>query len=106
MNFEKIINVDLLKAAFARFHAALLTLFSQRKCVSITLPYGTTSYTYSDSWITANTDCYGHNMATKAGIDTTVSWSFSDGYVTFTLGQALSESVEIKFGMIKSEVIA
>lgn len=103
MNFEKIINVDLLKAAFARFHAALLTLFPQRKKVTITLPAGETTYTYSDTWITADTDCYAHNLADK-NISTTISWAFSDGYVTFTMNDELSESVSFIFGMIKGEV--
>lgn len=104
MNFEKIINVALLKAAFARYHAALLALFPQRKRVNITIPYGVTEYVYSDAWITTDTDCYGHDMALHPEIGTTVSWVFADGSVTFTLGSALVESATIKFGMIKGQV--
>ena len=103
MNFEKIINVDLLKAAFARFHAALFTLFPQRKKVTITLPSDVTTYTYSDAWITADTDCYAHNLDDK-NISTTISWTFSDGYVTFTMNDELANSVSFVFGMIKGEV--
>lgn len=102
--FEGIINLDLLKAAFTRFHAAIMNMFAQRKRVTITLPAGVTSYIYSDNWITADTDCYGHDMATKNAIDTNVSWVFNNGSVTFTFGHALSESVGIKFGMVKGEV--
>ena len=104
MNFDDIINTQLLKSAFARFHAALLTLFPQRKKVTITLPYNVTEYTYENSWITTDTDCYAHDMATKAEINTTVSWVFSDGYVTFTFARALTEPVVIHFGMIKGVV--
>lgn len=104
MNFEKIINVALLKAAFARYHAALLALFPQRKRVNITIPYGVTTYVYTDSWITADTDCYAHDMALQPEINTTVSWVFTDGQVEFTLASALVESATVKFGMIKGQV--
>lgn len=102
--FDNMISLDLLKTAFSRFHTALLNMFAQRKRVSITLPAGESSYVYSDSWITADTDCYGHDMATKVAIDTTVTWVFYNGSVMFTFGRALQESVVIKFGMVKSEV--
>ena len=102
--FSKIINVSLMKTAFAKYHAALLQLFGQRKRASIVLPAGRLTYTYEDPWITIDTDCYGHDMATKAEIDTSVTWVFYNGSVVFTMGRALSQSVEIKFGMVKSEV--
>lgn len=102
--FSKIIDVNLLKTGFARYHATLLRMFGQRKRVDITLPAGRTTYTYEDAWITTDTDCYAHDMATKSAINTSVSWVFNDGSVTFTMGKALSESVAIKFGMVKSEV--
>ena len=70
------------------------------KDVELTIPAGVTSYSYSDTWITANTTCYSHNLEEK-GVFLNVSWAFSAGKVTFTLSKALSSSLTFKFGMLK-----
>lgn len=70
------------------------------KEVSITLPASTTSYTYSDSWITSSTSCYAHDLATKS-LSVSVSWTFNAGSVVFTLSSALSSALTFTFGMLK-----
>lgn len=91
------------QTAFTRYHAALPRLFPKRKEISVTLPIGQTTFTYSDSWITADTSCYAHNLETT-GIKASVSWTFAAGSVTFTLGAALDASVTFNFGMIKGGI--
>ena len=43
--------------------------------VSVTIPANTTTYTYNLAWITSNTTCYAHDLATK-NLYTKISWAF------------------------------
>lgn len=71
-----------------------------KKIVSITIPAGSTLYVYNDSWVTAGTACFSHNLG-MIGLLTFVSWEIDDGKVTFQLGYARSSSTTFTFGMIK-----
>lgn len=82
-------------------HSALAAV---RKDIAVSIPSGQTTYTYTDSWITAGTSCYYHDLETK-GLETTVEWSTANGSVTFTLGQALSTALTFMFGMIKDTYV-
>lgn len=95
--------LSMLQTAFIRYHGKLPGLFPKRKVISVTFPTGQTSYTVSDAWITADTDCYTNTLATLS-LSTTVSWAFSAGSVTFTVGSALSSAITFSFGMIKGGV--
>ena len=69
------------------------------KTVYITIPSGSTNYTYEDAWITATTDCYSHTLDIS-GIDTPISWIFGFGAVSFSLESAITSSVSFNFSMI------
>lgn len=98
-----VITLERFKTALARFYAALPGVFPQRKTITVTLPTDVTTYVVSNAWITADADCYCHDLGTTA-IATTVSWAFDDGTVTFTLGEALSDAVTFHFGMIRGGI--
>lgn len=101
---NKVINVSLLKTALTAFLTALHGIFPQRKVVNVTIPLSQTTVDYEDSWITAGTDCYWHNME-NVGIDRTVTWEFTNGKVSFTISSALTASSKtFSFGMIKGGV--
>ena len=70
-----------------------------RKAI-ITIPSGSTQYSYSSSWISADTICYAHSLA-DSGIGVGISWAFSAGIVTFTLDSSLDTSVTFDFYMLK-----
>lgn len=79
------------------------TILSQqvlKKKVQISISAGATSYTYTDSWITVDTDCYAHDIATQNPA-TSISWTFNNGSVTFQLSPALTNNLSFAFGMIK-----
>lgn len=95
--------LGMLETAFTRYHTGLPKVYPKRKEIAVTLPTGVTTYTYTDGWITSNTSCYAHDLAVK-GITVSVSWSFANGSVTFTLGAALESAVTFNFGMIKGGV--
>lgn len=95
--------LGMLETAFTRYHTGLPRIYPKRKEVTVTLPTGVTEYTYSDEWITSNTSCYAHDL-TRRSVTTTISWTFANGSVTFTLGAALTSELAFTFGMIKGGV--
>lgn len=77
--------------------------------IDIRIPANTLQYSYIDQtgWITADTDCYAHDMAvpktsSNTTVETSISWTFSDGYVTFEAGSAVNHDMTFSFAMIKS----
>ena len=68
---------------------------------TITIPSGSTQYSYSHSWISSDTVCYAHSLD-DCGLDVGISWAFSFGVVTFTLDASLETSIMFDFYMIKS----
>lgn len=79
------------------------TILSQqvlKKKVQITIAAGVTSFIYTDNWITVDTDCYAHDIATQSPA-TSISWTFNNGSVAFQLSSPLTSSLSFAFGMIK-----
>ena len=74
-----------------------------RKKITVTFPANTEAdiwWAISDDWITADTDCYEHDMATR-GITETIEWTFASGSVSFRFGTSPVNDVTFSFGMIK-----
>lgn len=74
------------------------------KNISVTILANTgpgNTVNYNDSWITEDTACYGHDLATK-NINTAISWEFHDGYVSFSVSDTITSNLSFKFGMIKN----
>ena len=71
------------------------------KKVSITIPSGSTNYTYEDAWITADTECISHTLDIS-GINTPISWTFGVGAVSFSLESEISSSISFDFSMMNA----
>lgn len=86
-------------------NVTLGTVYPQRKVISVYISAGASSSIVTNEWITADTDCYAHTLASQ-NVPTGVSWVFEAGKVTFTLDEALSDPLTFQFGMIKGGVSA
>lgn len=87
----------------ANGNVTLMNVYPQRKVGVFTIPAGDTTITYTDSWITTDTDCYCHSLEYQ-NVQTGISWTFANGSITFTLDEALSSTLTFRFGMIKGGV--
>jgi len=69
--------------------------------VSITIPHSTTSYTYTNSWITNETAIIQTDLAANGMRDTYITWTISTGQIVFTLGAAVPRDITFQAAMIK-----
>lgn len=69
--------------------------------VTITIPYNTATYTYSNSWITNETAIVATNLAQIGFRDTYITWTIQTGQIVFTLGSAISRNITFQVAMIK-----
>lgn len=69
--------------------------------VSITIPYNTTQYTYSNEWITNETAIVATNLATIGFRDTYMIWNITTGQIVFYLGAAVPRNITFQIAMIK-----
>lgn len=69
--------------------------------VSITIPYNTATYTYSNSWITNETAIVATNLAQIGFRDTYITWTIQTGQIVFSLGSAISRNITFQVAMIK-----
>lgn len=70
------------------------------KILEVSIPANTTNLAISDSFITEDTSCYSHDLSSQ-GIIVGVSWTFSNGSVSFALSNALASTLTFEFGMIR-----
>lgn len=69
--------------------------------VSITIPYNTATYIYSNSWITNETAIVATNLAQIGFRDTYITWTIQTGQIVFQLGSAISRNITFQVAMIK-----
>lgn len=98
-----VLQVEGIAPAGAAQNVDLSTVLPKRKVITVTITAGMTVYTVSDAWITADADCYCHDLD-AVGVSVSVGWVIQAGMVTFTLGAALSADLTFHFGMIKGGV--
>lgn len=70
------------------------------KILEVSIPANTTNIAIADSFITEDTSCYSHDLSAQ-GIIVGVSWTFSNGSVSFALSNALASTLTFEFGMIR-----
>lgn len=74
------------------------------KQVHITIPARSLQYTYDDTtgWITADTICFSHNMASYSNINMSIRWTFTDSHtIVFDFGAIPQTALQFDFCMCK-----